>query len=83
MKICIIIDDELLKQAQIAARNSHTTLSGLVESALMEFLHKRQSSALKKPVELITFKGRSLKPNVDPDDSEALLDLMESLPARE
>jgi len=77
MRTTIRIDDNLLNEAKQAALVSNTTLSAVVETALREMLHRRRHTADRKPVELLTFRGRGLMPGVDLDDGAALLDLME------
>jgi post-segregation antitoxin (ccd killing protein) len=79
MKTTVHIDDDLLKEARKEAFASNITISTVVEKALQEFFNKRKTAApSREKVELITFKGRGLKPKVNLDDSAALLDLMES-----
>ena len=75
----IRIDDHLLKKAKEAAMKSNITLTALIEIALKEKLLKQQKPKNKKPINLVTFKGKGILPNVDLDDSAALLDLMENI----
>lgn len=77
MRTTIRIDDNLLNEVKQTALASNTTLSAVVESALREMLHHRRRTVDRKPVELVTFRGRGLMPGVDLDDGAALLDLME------
>lgn len=78
MRTTIRIDDELLKEAKVAAASSGRTLTELIEDALREALARRQEAKTRKErVTLPTFKGRGVRRGVDLDDSASLLDLMD------
>jgi Bacterial antitoxin of type II TA system, VapB len=78
MRTTIRIDEQLLKRAKQLAARSGKTLTSVIEDALREALARQQHSDPRKPVHLVTFKGKGLLPGVDLDDSATLLDLMES-----
>ena len=77
VRTTISISENLLKEAKKAALSSRTNLSALIESALKEMLARRHRRGKKARVKLVTFRGKGLRPGVDPDDTAALLDLME------
>ncbi|MBN2440778.1 MAG: hypothetical protein JXJ04_05515 [Spirochaetales bacterium] len=77
MRTTIRIKDNLLLQAKKIALENHTTLSALVEEALQEKLLQIKHQYERKPVKIITFKGKGLQPGVDLDNSAALLEIME------
>jgi hypothetical protein len=77
MRTTIRVNDELLREAKIAAAEDGKTLTELVEDALRERLARRGAVPASRRVSLPTFKGTGLLPGVDLDDSAGLLDLME------
>jgi hypothetical protein len=78
MRTTIRLDDQLLKKAKELAARSGRSLTSVIEDALRESLSRQPGSEQRKPVRLITFRGKGLLPGVDLDDSAALLDIMES-----
>ncbi|HEU0074525.1 MAG TPA: DUF6364 family protein [Dehalococcoidia bacterium] len=76
MRTTINLDDELLKEAKMAAAATGRSLTELVEEALRERLALRKASSERQRVSLRTFKGEGLRPGVDLDDSAALLEIM-------
>ena len=80
MRTTINLDDEVLKEAKLLARQSGTTLTAVIEDALRERLARRQAIASHAPVRLPTVAGHGLLPGVDLDDSGALRELMDAAP---
>jgi predicted transcriptional regulator len=78
MRTTIKLPDELLVHVKNLAAASHTTLTALIEDALREVLGKRRRARKHELVKLKTFGRQGLLPGVDLDDTDALLDLMES-----
>ena len=79
MRTTINIDDALLAEAKQVAARTGRTLTAVVEDALRESLHRRQTAA-RQPVELPVFGEGGVQPGVDLDDSASLLDLMDDDP---
>jgi hypothetical protein len=77
MRTTINLSDELLARAKQAALDSGKTLTAIIEEALQERLARSKDGDLPE-VRITTFGGSGLQPDVDLDDSAALLDLMES-----
>lgn len=79
MRTTIQLDDEIFKQAKIAASESGRTLTKVIEDSLRETLQRRRSTAARKRVPLPTYKPTvpGTMPGVDLDDSAALLEIME------
>jgi hypothetical protein len=80
MRTTINLDDEVLKEAKLLARQSGTTLTAVIEDALRERLARRQATASQAPIRLPTVAGHGLLPGVDLDDSGALRELMDAAP---
>jgi hypothetical protein len=80
MRTTINLDDEVLKQAKLLARQSGTTLTAVIEDALRERIARRHGTASRAPVRLPTVAGRGVLPRVDLDDSGALRELMDAAP---
>jgi hypothetical protein len=78
MRTIIRLDDDLLTEAKLYAARSGKTLTAAIEDALREALARPQQAARREPVRLTTVAGHGLQPNVDLDDSAALLGLMET-----
>ena len=78
MRTTIRIDEQLLREAKQLAARSGKSLTAIIENALRESLTRQRSAIQRKPVRLMTFDGRGLRPGVDLDDSADLLDVMDS-----
>lgn len=78
MRTTIRLDDDLLTEAKLYAARSGKTLTSVIEDALREALARPHQVARPTPIRLTTVAGRGLQPNVDLDDSAALLALMET-----
>jgi hypothetical protein len=78
MRTTIRLDDQLLTEAKRYASQSGRTLTGLIEDALREILARRQAKPPTPNVKLPTGGRGGVLPGVDLDNSEALLDIMES-----
>src|SRR5688572_20195653 len=81
MRTTVDLDDHLLREAKVVARQSGVTLTSFIEDALRERLARRRSvqKGKREWVSLPTFKGEGLQPGVDLDDSRALLDIMDGI----
>lgn len=77
MRTTIRLHDGLLRDAKRLAAETHRTLTAVFEEALREFLSRRRGPRKAPPVELPVFRGGSLMPGVDLDNSAALWDMME------
>jgi hypothetical protein len=81
MRTTVDLDDFLLREAKLVARQNGVTLTSFIEDALRERLSRRRAVQKGKGewVSLPTFKGEGLQPGVDLDDSRALLDIMDGI----
>ena len=80
MRTTLDLDEHVLMQAKVVARQSGVTLTSLVEDALRERLARRAPGPQPvKQFRLHTFRGRGLQPGVDLDDSARLRDRMDDL----
>lgn len=79
MRTTIRLDDRLLIEAKKLAAERGTTLTAIIEDTLREALSRRKSSLHRRRIRLTTAGRGGLQPNVDLDDSAALLDRMEGL----
>jgi hypothetical protein len=75
MRTTVTIDDQLLVEVKTVAARSGRTLSAVIEDALRAAIARRAEGGSIPP--LPTISGGRLQPDVDLDDSAALLDLME------
>jgi uncharacterized protein (DUF1778 family) len=75
MRTPIRLDDALLRRAKAAAAASGQSLNDLIVAAVRAAIEPRRSAP--RAMDVPTFKGRGLRPNVDLDNSAALLDLMD------
>ncbi|MBI2895310.1 MAG: type II toxin-antitoxin system VapB family antitoxin [Deltaproteobacteria bacterium] len=73
MRTTLLIDDAVFRRAKEAAARSGTTLGGLVEQALREFLRERRVSAAE-PFRMQTYGGRRRKVRHEPADFARELD---------
>lgn len=78
MRTTVRLPEPLLEDAKRAASEAGTTLTAVLEDALLEYLsrrkHQKQHST---PVRLPTFGGRGVRKGIDLDDSASLLDTLE------
>ena len=77
MRTTIRINDQLLADAKKMAAERGTTLTAVIEDTLREALARRRQPRARKRFRLPTSGRGGLQPNVDLNDSAALLDLME------
>ena len=77
MRTTIRINDNLFLRAKKIALEKNISLSALLEEALQEKLLQMNDHHERKPVKIITFKGKGLQPGVDLNNSAALLEIME------
>jgi hypothetical protein len=77
MRTTIRINDRLLAEAKKMAAERGTTLTAVIEDALREAHSRRNPQARRRRFRLPTSGRGGLQPNVDLNDSAALLDLME------
>lgn len=75
MSATIQLPDDLLKATEKFAAATHHDVNEIVEQALRDWLARRQSAS---PVRLITYGQGGLLPDVDLDDSAALLAIMDA-----
>jgi hypothetical protein len=78
MRTTINLDDHLLADARVLARETGKTLTAIIEDALRERLARRSVAGRLEPTRLPTVGGNGLLPGVDLDDSAALRDLMDA-----
>ena len=79
MRTTVRLNEDLLREAKLAAAESGRTLTALIEEALRETLARRRSSPVRPRIELpVDHSGGRLLPGVDLDNSAALLDIMEA-----
>lgn len=76
MRTTIRMEDELLRRAKAAAARNGESLTAFIEVAIRYQLSLQRSS-VDAGFDLPVFAGTGLRPNVDLDDSAALLGLME------
>src|SRR5688572_2608689 len=81
MRTTVDLDDFLLREAKVVARQNGVTLTSFIEDALRERLARRREAQAGKRewVSLPTNGGEGLQPGVDLDDSRALLDIMDGI----
>ncbi len=77
MRTTIYIPDDLLAEVKKLSAESRKTLTALIQDALRERLARRRQKSRSKPVRLTTYGKGGTQPDVDLDDTAALLDLME------
>ena len=76
MRTTIRLDEQLLRDAKLAAAESGRTLTAVIEDALRETLARRPQSGRRERVRLLTVPGPPA-PGLDLDNSAALLDFLE------
>ena len=74
MASTVQLPDDLLKATENFAAATHHDVNEIVEQALRDWLARRQ---ITSPVRLITYGRDGLLPDVNLDDSAALLALMD------
>ena len=79
MRTTIRIDDRLFTEIKQRAARTHQTIAAVIEEALRESLHRRETCVKRKPVRLPTLNGTGLQPGVDLDDTSSLFDLMDGI----
>lgn len=78
MRTTVRLDDTLLRQAKKLAAETGQSLTAVIEAALREVVGRRAASSTRKEkIVFPIFKGRSLRPGFDLDNSAALLNVME------
>ena len=78
MRTTLDLDDRLLTDAKVLARQSGKTLTAVIEDALRERLARRPEGKRTRRVRLPTVGGNGPRPGVDLDDSAGLRDLMDA-----
>ncbi len=78
MRTTISIRDDILEESKRRALDRHTTLGAFIEDVLRVALLRPQATQDHSyAVRLKTFRGQGLRPGVDLDHSDALMDVME------
>ena len=77
MRTTVSLEDRTLELAKQRAREAQVSLSEYVEMAVLEKA-SRPYGVLPETQAFPTFKGGSLLPGVDLNDSKALADLMDN-----
>ena len=72
------IDDDLLRRTRALAAQTGRTLTAVIEDALREALARQRGRRGQPRISLPTFKGNGLRPGVDLDDTDGLLDIMDA-----
>ena len=80
MRTTVNLDDQLLGDAKLLARQTGRTLTAVIEDALRERLARRHASAACGITRLPTVTGDGLLPGVDLDNSADLRDLLDAAP---
>jgi Bacterial antitoxin of type II TA system, VapB len=76
MRTTVDIADDLLAQAKVLAASSHRTLSAVVSDALRVLLKRDETSRTAGNWTFPTDGDGGLRPGVNPEDKEALADLL-------
>ena len=72
------LDDQLFREVEKLAEQSHRTVQAVVEDAVRAALPRPVTHApAQRPVDLPTFGGSGLQPGVDLENRSALLDLLD------
>jgi hypothetical protein len=78
MRTTFNIEDGLLEEAKVLARQRKTTLGGILNEALrVGLLRTKGQQTESAPLPLKTFRGDGLRAGVDLRDSASLLEAME------
>lgn len=84
MRTTLTIDSQVLAEFKRQAAEEHTTISGLIESALREHLARRRDVLATRPLDFPIVGGRGLAPGIDPTSNAELLGFVDSsVPADE
>ncbi|HEX7738596.1 MAG TPA: CopG family transcriptional regulator [Marmoricola sp.] len=75
MRTTVTIDDNLLREAKVAAARTGQSLGQVLDDALRLLLHHGRHDTAD--VSLPTYGGSGLRPGVDLEDKDALADLLE------
>jgi Ribbon-helix-helix protein, copG family len=78
MRTTINLDDQLLRDTRLLARQTGQTLTAVIEDALRERLARRHVAAACGPTLLPKATGLGLLPGLDLDNSAALRELMDA-----
>jgi len=79
MRTTVRLDEKLLREAKKLAAESGTTLTALIEESLRERIARKTAKKRTRPkVRLHAVGNGGTRPGVDLDDTESLIDLMES-----
>jgi hypothetical protein len=78
MRTTVRLDDGLLEQAKAEARQTHRTLTSLIEEGLRRVLASGETVAPRKKIVLPMGRERGgVLPGVDLDSNASLLDVLE------
>jgi anthranilate phosphoribosyltransferase len=77
MRTTINVNEQLLKQAKAQAAALGVSLAQLIEDALRERLCRREPVCDGKRVRIVTMKGQGMRPGVDLDNHQSLLEIMD------
>ena len=77
MRTTVILDEQLLRQANAYAVQTGVTLTNVIENALREMFARQMTMNQKNRVKLTVVSGQGVQSGVDLNDSAALLDLMD------
>jgi hypothetical protein len=78
MRTTVRLDDDLLRRTRALAAQTGRTLTAVIEDALREALARQRGRRGQPRISLPTFKGDGLRPGVDLDDTDGLLDIMDA-----
>jgi Arc/MetJ family transcription regulator len=78
MRTTIRIDEDLMKRVKLLAQESGKSVTDIVEDALRDTLARQEKNLQHHRVRLVTFHGSGLQPGIDLDDSDGLLDRLDS-----
>lgn len=78
MRTTIRMKDAILQEAKKRAIEEHKSLTALIEEAVVKLLYQNYPQSQTSFVLLPTVSGSGLRPGVDLNKSDNLLDLMES-----
>jgi hypothetical protein len=76
MRTTLNLEDQLLRDVKRLAIEQNTTMTSVIEGALREALARRARPGAPYKFRWVTVKGR-LRPGVDVNDRDNLVDVME------
>ena len=79
MRTTINLPDDLIQRAKMAALESGTTLTEIIENALRESLADRRRKRTNRDIKIVASGSGGLQPGVDLDDTSASLDIMDGI----